>query len=291
MVPVLFLGRGLFKRAIIVSGSALSTWAITSDPWRYTAELSDRLNCSRPDGGPPQSQPQQSALLLQCLKRFTAEDIVSQDIRAPKYLAAFGPTLDGRGVLPGDVRTLMSDPSCDQDFGRTPLLVAIGRDEGVDFLAQRDQLNGVSETRLRRVLRTYVWNTFSFHQQKIFEILLHNYRGWDRPRDKVDMRADLADLVGDGQIAAPSVELAQYHAGCVGAPTFLFSFGQRLPVDDERRTEALEQGKELDYIFGAPLADGIDPFSSTYAEQDKVLAETVLTYWSTFIDTGSVQCR
>lgn len=185
----------------------------------------------------------------------------------------------------------MSDPSCDQDFGRMPLIVAIGRDEGAAFLAQRDELNGVSEARLRRVLRTYVWNTFSYHQQKIFEILLHNYRGWDRPRDRVDMRADLADLIGDGQIAAPSVELAQYHAGCVAAPTFLFSFGQRLPIDDERQPEARDQAKELNYIFGAPLADGIDPFSSTYAEADKVMAETVLTYWSTFIDTGSVQWR
>lgn len=185
----------------------------------------------------------------------------------------------------------MSTASCDQEFGRTPLLVAVGRDEGRSYLAVRDHLNGVSETRLRRVLRTYVWNTFRYHQQKIFEILLHNYRGWDRPRDRNDLRDDLAGLIGDGQVAAPLVELAQYHAACVAAPTFVFSFGDRLPADDDDddfQPETRDREKELDYVFGAPLSEKMEPFATSYSEKDKIMAETVLRYWSIFVDTGYV---
>lgn len=35
------------------------------------------------------------------------------------------------------------------------------------------------EARWRRTLRTYVRNTFRFHQQTIYDIVDHNYRDWD----------------------------------------------------------------------------------------------------------------
>lgn len=292
-------GRGLIRRAIIIGGSALSSWAIADNPLHYTNELADRLNCSRSPGQQQQQQQQSVVFLLQCLKRFSAEEIVAQDdIPSPKYLSGFGPTLDSRSVLPStNVRSILAtNVSCDEEFGRTPLLVAVGgASEGLGHLPARDRLDdGVTEARLRRVLRTFVWNTFTFHQQKIFEILLHNYRGWDRPRDRNDLRDDLADLIGDGQVAAPLVELAQYHAACVAAaPTFMFSFGDRLPADDDDddddpQPETRDREKELDYVFGAPLSEKMEPFATSYSENDKIMSETVLRYWSIFVDTGYV---
>ncbi len=41
-------------------------------------------------------------------------------------------------------------------------------------------------------------------------------------------------------------------------------------------------------MFGAPLADGIAPFISTYTRQEKMLTEAILTYWTNFMKTGSV---
>jgi len=45
--------------------------------------------------------------------------------------------------------------------------------------------------------------------------------------------------------------------------------------------------------LGAALTDGLDPFSTdaVYSAADKLLADLVLAYWTSFIRTGSVRHR
>ena len=57
-------------------------------------------------------------------------------------------------------------------------------------------------------------------------------------------------------------------------------------VDGYPRWAGGIHGDELMFVFGAPLADGVDPFPSTYSRSDKALAETVLKYWVNFIAAG-----
>ncbi|KAK2156364.1 hypothetical protein LSH36_215g01039, partial [Paralvinella palmiformis] len=85
-VTLLGQGKSLFKRAIIESGSALSTWAMSRDPLRYTKELADHVNCSHLWG--------ENIALLQCFKQKPYEDLVLTDIKAPKYYSAFAPVVD-----------------------------------------------------------------------------------------------------------------------------------------------------------------------------------------------------
>lgn len=47
--------------------------------------------------------------------------------------------------------------------------------------------------------------------------------------------------------------------------------------------------EDLAYAFGAPLVDGLSPFTSSgFARADRVFSELVLRYWTNFIKTGSV---
>ncbi len=78
------------------SGSALSTWAITEDPLKYTRELAVKLNCSAFIG--------RSDLLLQCFRSKTIAELIDVDMQAPKYFSAFAPVIDKRSVLPRDIR-------------------------------------------------------------------------------------------------------------------------------------------------------------------------------------------
>ena len=78
------------------SGSALSTWAVTEDPVKYTRELAGKLNCSTFMG--------RSDLLLQCFRSKTITELIEVDIEAPKYFSAFAPVIDRRSVLPKDIR-------------------------------------------------------------------------------------------------------------------------------------------------------------------------------------------
>jgi len=46
-------------------------------------------------------------------------------LRGARYLTAFGPTVDGRSVLPFDVRRMTTAPAQQTGFGRVDLLLAI----------------------------------------------------------------------------------------------------------------------------------------------------------------------
>jgi len=46
--------------------------------------------------------------------------------------------------------------------------------------------------------------------------------------------------------------------------------------------------EDLAYGFGAPLVDGLAPFSSSgFTRADRIFSELVLRYWTNFIKTGS----
>jgi len=167
------------------------------------------------------------------------------------------------------------------------------------------------DSRWRRTLRTYVRNNFRFHQQTIYDIVDHNYRDWDDETsssfngdddgqssgDAASRRrlGSLAELVTDGQYVAPTVDLAAKHTVCGRSPadTFLYSFGLTPETDCGRQRQAGGHRRRysdlLAYVFGAPLAEGLDPFPPTAADEigdERRIAENVMSYWANFIRTG-----
>lgn len=259
---------------------------MTVDPLRYTEELARQLNCSD-----AWLASETSSGLIQCLKQLPYQDIVGNDVRHPKYLSAFGPTVDRRSVLPTDVRTMMAKLS-ESAFASTNVLVAVARREGLAYLTQRDVSQGVTTDRMRRILRTYMQNVFDYHRQSILDILSHQYSDWEKPQrgDPTANLDSLVDLIGDGQIAAPLVDLTQYHARhAPAASTYLCIFNVNSRQEAYPRWATGAHGEELAYVFGAPLVDRVEPFAETFSRADRTLSESVLRYWTNFIKTGSVQ--
>jgi len=90
----------------------------------------------------------------------------------------------------------------------------------------------------------------------------------------------------------PVNELAYAHAGGP-ANIFLYCFnytsrsvGDRGGGSAPAAAGGASHGDELSYVFGAPIADGIDPFLSVYTKADKAFSEIVMKYWANFIKTG-----
>jgi len=125
-------GKNLFHRAIVQSGSALSSWGLATNPLRYARRLAAAVNCTT-------TSTDQSADYVRCFKSLPAKTLVDAEVPGVpnRYLSALGPTVDRRTVLPSPVRTLMRQ-NVDSVLGRTPLLLGITRDEGQVFLAQSD---------------------------------------------------------------------------------------------------------------------------------------------------------
>lgn len=85
MVNLLISGS-LFHRAILMSGSSLSPWALVKDPIRYTKLVTDHVNCSL-----DASQTQ----LLKCLRSRPLDTFLKVPIDIPEFTNAFGPSIDG----------------------------------------------------------------------------------------------------------------------------------------------------------------------------------------------------
>jgi carboxylesterase type B len=99
------------------------------------------------------------------------------------------------------------------------------------------------------------------------------------------------ELLGDALVMAPVVELAQARARHGGAAaTYLYVFAGPARIDEAYpRWVTGAAGDDLAMVFGAPLADGVDPFAGTgYTRADRAEAELMLRYWCNFIRTGWV---
>lgn len=79
---------GLFHRAILLSGSAFSSWALVEDPVIYALKLAKEVNCSIPEDIIKNHEQ-----IVDCLREVPLEELYAADIQAPNFLTAFGPSV------------------------------------------------------------------------------------------------------------------------------------------------------------------------------------------------------
>ena len=122
----------------------------------YTRQLATAVNCSYAlSAGPPE--------ILRCLKQKSWEELLSADVRAPKYYSAFGPVVDGHSFLPSAITDGMArgdQGSFDTTFlrgrgpfGSTTLLAGVMKSEGLIFLNQSQLENGISQLTREQVIQ------------------------------------------------------------------------------------------------------------------------------------------
>lgn len=80
-----------------MSGTALSDWALTSNPVKYTIQVAEALNCPLVD---------EEEEMARCLRRKRLSEIMSVQVEAPPYKTPFGPVIDG-SVVPNEPNQVM----------------------------------------------------------------------------------------------------------------------------------------------------------------------------------------
>lgn len=76
---------------MLLSGSALSSWALVEDPVPYAMGLAKQLNCTAgPDAAAGDPEP-----VVDCLREVPLDRLMAADVTLPTYLSAFGPSVDG----------------------------------------------------------------------------------------------------------------------------------------------------------------------------------------------------
>ena len=84
-------GSGLFHRAILMSGTALSDWALTTSNV-FTIQVAQALNC-------PLKETNNE--MTECLQKRRLDEIMAVKVEAPEFKTRFGPMVDG-SVVPND---------------------------------------------------------------------------------------------------------------------------------------------------------------------------------------------
>ncbi|XP_059217705.1 neuroligin 4-like [Stomoxys calcitrans] len=198
--------RGLFHRAILMSGSAYSSWALVEDPVMFAVKLAKEVNCSIPE-----DLDKHHEQIVDCLREVPLEDLYAADIQTPTFLTSFGPSVDGVVIRPGhsnlDIDDLMTrstkrsssdggggssgggggnygngggggyfnggGPGGGNGFGgmvagHYDVLFGVVTGESIWRFSAHDIQNGFEGERRDKIIRTYVRNAYNYHLNEIF---------------------------------------------------------------------------------------------------------------------------
>ncbi|GFY68723.1 neuroligin-1 [Trichonephila inaurata madagascariensis] len=271
------LARGLFQRAILQSGSALSPWAIARDALTYTRQVAAHVKCPTKD----------SAALVACLGKRPVQDILNAPLRVPDHLIAFGPTIDGV-VIPGEPADLMEKQN--DLFSQYDLLLGVSRIEYYFKFTNQEDRMGIEVNRRDRLLRTLVRNLFTYHLQEIFLTVVNEYTDWSKPdQHPINVLDSTADAMGDALVVAPLIRTGNYHSRfhqSTQKGTYMYVFMYQTEESFFNQRMGCKHGEDLPYVFGAPLVTSLSHFHKNFSRSESSLSEAVMTYWTNFVKYG-----
>nr|XP_018900938.1 PREDICTED: uncharacterized protein LOC109033000 [Bemisia tabaci]XP_018900939.1 PREDICTED: uncharacterized protein LOC109033000 [Bemisia tabaci] len=276
MVSPVSGANGLFHRAILMSGSALSDWALTANPVHSTIQVAEALNC-----------PETSNEMANCLRRKRLSELMAVQIGSSEFKTAFGPVIDGNVVpnQPGQVMGVYREL-----FSRYELMYGITEIESYHLLDAVSLAHGMLAEDRNKMLRTYMRQRFEALPDVAFARTMSQYSDWlvpENSRSAAEHNRDmLQQILSDSMVAAPLVQTAQYHAQA-NPKSYFYVYSHRSKFSDFPTTDKSIQGEELPYVFGVPLGGPAFHFQGNYNLPERLLSEIMMTLWTNFAKTGN----
>ncbi|KAM6970464.1 neuroligin-3-like isoform 2-T2 [Aplochiton taeniatus] len=265
--------EGLFHRAIIQSGSALSSWAVNYQPIKYTRMLAERVGCNVLD----------TVDMVACLQKKGSRELVEHDITPARYHVAFGPVIDG-DVIPDDPEILMEQG----EFLNYDIMLGVNQGEGLRFVETVVDLeDGVSGSDFDFSISDFVDSLYGYPEGKdtLRETIKFMYTDWADRDNPETRRKTLVALFTDHQWVEPSVVTADLHAR-YGSPTYFYAFYHHCQSLMKPVWSDSAHGDEVPYVFGIPMLGPTDLFPCNFSRNDIMLSAVVMTYWTNFAKSG-----
>ncbi|XP_074593556.1 neuroligin-4, X-linked-like [Brevipalpus obovatus] len=275
------MAQGLFQRAIMQSGSALSPFALARKPAHHGRFLGKKLDCP--------SEPHQNVLLMECLRKKSVQQLLSVKFQLPTHLTFFGPTVDGI-VIAKDPAILMNDPK--SPFANYDLMAGVNHIESYNLFNDNDDQNGLEIVQKERIIRTLIRNLYDYHLQEIYLTLSNEYTDWNRPASyPLSVLDSTLNLLDDALVVAPLIRVVNYHAAKNNRNTYFYNFlyTPEQGSDYPSRLGSIS-GQELMYIFGAPLLPSNSQFayfSKSNGKSEASSASNMIKYWTNFAKFGN----
>ncbi|XP_008821157.1 neuroligin-4, X-linked isoform X2 [Nannospalax galili] len=265
--------EGLFQKAIIQSGTALSSWAVNYQPAKYTRILADKVGCNMLD----------TTDMVECLRNKNYKELIQQAITPATYHIAFGPVIDG-DVIPDDPQILMEQG----EFLNYDIMLGVNQGEGLKFVdGIVDSEDGVTPNDFDFSVSNFVDNLYGYPEGKdtLRETIKFMYTDWADKENPETRRKTLVALFTDHQWVAPAVATADLHAQ-YGSPTYFYAFYHHCQSEMKPSWADSAHGDEVPYVFGIPMIGPTELFSCNFSKNDVMLSAVVMTYWTNFAKTG-----
>uniref|UniRef100_A0A1B6L0Q2 Carboxylesterase type B domain-containing protein n=1 Tax=Graphocephala atropunctata TaxID=36148 RepID=A0A1B6L0Q2_9HEMI len=266
---------GLFHRAILMSGTALADWALTSNPVQVTIQVAQALNC-----------PDSEDRMADCLRRKRLHELTAVDVQVPPFKTPFGPVVDGH-VVPNEPSVIMKHyTSMLQQFD---MMSGLTEMESYNLLSDVALVVGLTENEFIEKLNEFFNAKYEMPELARTKAMGY-YRTWEKmsPGSPAQgYRDTLLQILSDARVAAPVVKTAQYHCN-VNPKSYFYVFQHGTDYANLRTwIQQSVQGEELPYVFGVPLDSRGLHYDTTYSQQEKLLSEVVITLWTNFAKTGN----
>ncbi|TKR81310.1 hypothetical protein L596_015200 [Steinernema carpocapsae] len=296
--PITQPNHRLFRRAILLDGTALSPWAMTQNPQPYFFQLAEELHCAeKPIKGERTIRDQKSIeSIVRCMQDHSADNVTraSQKIAVPTFLSAFAPIVDGQ-MIPNHPK-ISFGAQFGSLFRDIDLMVGMVSNPAHHLMPNDDLLHGIDKARRDTIFRTLVRNLFDFHRNEILSAMINEYTDWDNPKDHPKtVRNGVLNALSDVLYTAPLIETARLHS-LEDAPkvsnTFLFVFAHEtrawLKEQPNSGLRGSFSGDHIPYLLGYPLSNKNreEMVYSDFSADDKGLARVMMHYVSNFVKSG-----
>ena len=270
--------RNLFNRAIMQSGTVLSSWAFEEpkETMRRHLQLAELVGCD---------SNMATADLIKCLQQADPDrlcvDIWSTDDYS--YVSAVSPTIDGT-FLTKHPRDALEQG----DFKDADILLGTVKDEGGYFYIYMapELFDQPAETvHLEKGPYEAILNiTSPVHDEAVIDAIKFEYEvpySFGHTPSRIDI---VDDVIGDLDFICPTVDYAAAYVNSSNSGNvYLYQFlhlGSQNPWPDWL---GVMHGYEIDFVFGVPLIEG-DQFN--YTEEEVVFSKRMMSYWAAFAKTG-----
>ncbi|XP_076287681.1 uncharacterized protein LOC143212608 isoform X2 [Lasioglossum baleicum] len=269
--------KGLFKRAILMSGSALSADAIGKAPLQITKQVAHALNC-------PTTTDNDLAL---CLRSQDVKTLLDVKIHKPKYVPAFAPLIDN-AVIPDKPLTLMKDA---QLLGRFDLMYGVTESEKFHTLPPVELSHGMLDEERDQELRDHVKATHELEPEFILSKILEQYGDFSAgfTNERATKNRDLVlDAISDSGTVAPLIMTANLHSRA-NPRSYMYVFSHPKAMQDysgQQRQRAVH-GEELPYVLGVPLDGNKYDLRRRYNIGETLFSEAMMNWWCSFAYVGN----
>ncbi|CAK1541357.1 unnamed protein product [Leptosia nina] len=269
------ISNGLFHRAILMSGSALSDFAMTKDPAQFTLQVAQSLGCN------PNSKN-----MMTCLQNKPLSEIKKVQILSRQFETPLGPAVAGSFIPTEPAKTMESFPNL---LSKYQLLSGVTELESYHDFGVIELDHGILENQRDDFIGKYAKIVFEGAEAIALKEILKQYSPSkvDPQRWSVEINRDVVlNLFSDARTLAPMISLANYQSKA-NRQSYFYVFAHNSVSTEYAPLNKSVHGEELPYVLGIPLGGANSHFHSEYTLREKLLSEVVMRLWTNFVKNGS----